>query len=386
MANESTSTGGTVQFFASAENITITDPNGSDIDTSMYAEVEKHFWVIFSPIFLLIGLIGNSLNVYVLSKLKFYKNATYTLLFILAFTDATVLIVGLIRYWVMYMSDVDIRVLSGFSCKFSLFLIYFSMQLSSWILVLVTVIRFMKTFVPLRRKTFKDFTVKKTLSYFGFVTFVLVCINIHFFWTNGITADYKCSSLTFGYYEFDEKVFVYIDLLFLSVFPAVIMIVLNSMIAFELKKLTRTRRRMSHSGPITQGKKQKSTKRVTWMLLVTTTYFIIATIPICIYFIVDSYVRPTALKLQKSYLDLAWTFCYLFQFSHFALNFYLYTATNEKFRKELTKLTQTVYHRLVYLYFPHSTTQHHIHVPHTIVLQTIYNIFHYFDLLFPSFL
>ncbi|XP_063441323.1 C-C chemokine receptor type 3-like [Mytilus trossulus] len=317
-----------------------------DFDTSVYNDVEKYLWIIFSPLFLMIGLVGNLLNICVLLRLKFYKNATYTLLFILAFTDLTVLFIGLTRYLIKYASSIDIRVLSEFSCRFSLFLIYFSMQFSSWILVLVTVIRFMKTFVPLRRTASKDITIKNTLVILLIAAIVLIGINLHFFGTNGITDKGKCSSLTPGYLEFDEKVFVYIDFVSLSILPAGIMIVLNALICYELSKLTKTRRRMSIQTGMSPLRRQKSTKRVTWMLLVTTSYFIVATIPISIYFIVDSYVRPGADASTKSRLDIAWTITYLFQYSHFALNFYLYTATNEKFRKELTALTKNVYHRI----------------------------------------
>lgn len=317
-----------------------------DVDTSVYYNVEKYLWIIFSPLFLLIGFVGNLLNICVLFRLKFYKNATYTLLFILAFTDLTVLLTGLTRYFIIYAFDVDIRVLSEFSCRFSLFLIYFSMQFSSWILVLVTVIRFMKTFVPLRRTASKEITIKNTLISLLIAAVMILGINLHFFWTNGITVKDGCSSLTPEYYEFDEKVFVYVDFVFLSILPACIMIILNSLICYELEKLTKTRRRMSIQPGMSLPRRQKSTKRVTWMLVVTTSYFIVATIPISIYFIVDSYVRPGADSSTKSRLDIAWTITYLFQYSHFALNFYLYTATNEKFRNELTTLTKNVYQRI----------------------------------------
>lgn len=321
----------------------------SEFDVSQYEAIEKYFWIIFCPIFLVIGTIGNVLNVFILRKLKFHKNATYTLLLILAFADMTVLFVGITRYWLLYLADVDLRVLSDFSCKFSLFLIYFSMQFSSWILVLVTVVRFMKTFVPLRQSKYKDITVKNTSIAVLVVGVLLMCINLHFFWTNGLVINdgtVECSSLNEQYYYFDEYVFVYVDLVFMSFLPALIMIALNAIICTELRKLTKTRRRMSlRRGSLNQNK-QKSTKRVTWMLVVTTSYFIVATIPISIYFIVDTYMKSTADELTTSRLSLTWTFTYLFQFSHFALNFYLYTATNQKFRKELTKLTYNVYNRI----------------------------------------
>lgn len=328
----------TLQMIVANSTADVLPADGEEY-TSELAEIDKYFWIFFSPIFLIFGVVGNILNILVLIRMKFYKNATLLLLFCLAWTDMVVLIVGLPRYWLTNTFDFDLRTVSQFSCKFSLFLIYFSMQLSSWILVLVTLIRFVKTVFSLKYSSSKGFVnMRKTIIAFCIIAIILICINFHLFITNGINSDGDCSSLTEEYLEFDEKVFVFIDFAFLSLIPAIIMIVCNVFIFLKIRELASPVRRMS-IGQMNPNKVQKKTiSKVTMMIVITSVYFIIATVPISIYFIVDSYVRPGASAKVEAQLDLAWTITYLFEYSQFTLNFYLYTSTNDSFRKHLKNM------------------------------------------------
>ncbi|XP_033757908.1 C-C chemokine receptor type 1-like [Pecten maximus] len=302
-------------------------------------------WTVLSPLIFFIGIFGNILNVYVLKRLKFYENATLILLFVLAFVDMTVLCVGPTRYWIKSTFDVDIRDVSGFSCKFHLFLIYFSMHMSSWILVQVTCVRFIKTVLLDNRFTTirKLVTIRNSIIILVIISACLTALDFHYFFTNGIL-DGECNSLADDIYAFEEFVFTYVDLVVLVIIPGVIMIVLNILIIRQIQKLRCNKRlstgsdgsnRMSQKG-------QQSVSKMTKMLVFTTFYFVAASLPICIYYIVDSYVRPDASSDVEQSLDLAWAIVYLIQFTHFASNFYFYTATNKRFRTELGKIGRRV--------------------------------------------
>uniref|UniRef100_A0A8W8KR19 G-protein coupled receptors family 1 profile domain-containing protein n=3 Tax=Magallana TaxID=2171616 RepID=A0A8W8KR19_MAGGI len=89
-----------------------------------------------------------------------------------------------------------------------------------------------------------------------------------------------------------------------------------------------------------------SVSRVTRMLFVTSSYFVISTAPISLHFIVDSYVRPGSDDLTQAKLDMSFTVLYLFQFSHFVINFYCYTVTNKRFRRSVKKLKDEVKNRI----------------------------------------
>lgn len=324
--------------------------SGSNADQSYIDSLESasaYLWIIISPIFLFVGVFGNILNLFVLRRMHFEKNPTLILLFLLSVTDIAVLLVGLPRYWAKDALQFDLRTVSQFSCKFSLFLIYISMQLSSWILVLVSVIRVIKTVLPLRYpKTKIRVTRKNTLTVFCIVVIALCIINFHFFITNGVITEdgeASCTSLTPDFRNFDEYVFVYIDFLMMSVFPAIIIIVCNIFIYLVLKNMKQRRASTTSTDKVTSD----SVSRVTRMLFVTSSYFVISTAPISLHFIVDSYVRPGSDDLTQAKLDMSFTVLYLFQFSHFVINFYCYTVTNKRFRRSVKKLKDEVKNRCV---------------------------------------
>lgn len=333
------------------ENIIVSENvSGSNADQSYIDSLESasaYLWVIISPIFLFVGVFGNILNLIVLRRMHFEKNPTLILLFLLSVTDIAVLLVGLPRYWARDALQFDLRTVSQFSCKFSLFLIYISMQLSSWILVLVSVIRVIKTVLPLRYpKTKIRVTRKNTLTVFCIVVIALCIINFHFFITNGVITEdgeASCTSLTPDFRNFDEYVFVYIDFLMMSVFPAIIIIVCNIFIYLVLKNMKQRRASTTSTDKVTSD----SVSRVTRMLFVTSSYFVISTAPISLHFIVDSYVRPGSDDLTQAKLDMSFTVLYLFQFSHFVINFYCYTVTNKRFRRSVKKLKDEVKNRCV---------------------------------------
>lgn len=333
------------------ENIIFSENvSGSNADQSYIDSLESasaYLWIIISPIFLFVGVFGNILNLIVLRRMHFEKNPTLILLFLLSVTDIAVLLVGLPRYWARDALQFDLRTVSQFSCKFSLFLIYISMQLSSWILVLVSVIRVIKTVLPLRYpKTKIRVTRKNTLTVFCIVVIALCIINFHFFITNGVITEdgeASCTSLTPDFRNFDEYVFVYIDFLMMSVFPAIIIIVCNIFIYLVLKNMKQRRASTTSTDKVTSD----SVSRVTRMLFVTSSYFVISTAPISLHFIVDSYVRPGSDDLTQAKLDMSFTVLYLFQFSHFVINFYCYTVTNKRFRRTVKKLKDEVKNRCV---------------------------------------
>lgn len=333
------------------ENIIFSENvSGSNADQSYIDSLESasaYLWIIISPIFLFVGVFGNILNLIVLRRMHFEKNPTLILLFLLSVTDIAVLLVGLPRYWARDALQFDLRTVSQFSCKFSLFLIYISMQLSSWILVLVSVIRVIKTVLPLRYpKTKIRVTRKNTLTVFCIVVIALCIINFHFFITNGVITEdgeASCTSLTLDFRNFDEYVFVYIDFLMMSVFPAIIIIVCNIFIYLVLKNMKQRRASTTSTDKVTSD----SVSRVTRMLFVTSSYFVISTAPISLHFIIDSYVRPGSDDLTQAKLDMSFTVLYLFQFSHFVINFYCYTVTNKRFRRSVKKLKDEVKNRCV---------------------------------------
>ncbi|KAK3611139.1 hypothetical protein CHS0354_014883 [Potamilus streckersoni] len=300
-------------------------------------EAGKWLWKIFSVVFLLLGLTGNLLTILVFRKIGVSKRPTLIFLFVLAITDSVVLVTGLSRYWILNTFELDIRTLSDVGCKINLFVIYLSMQYSSWILVFVCIERVIKTYFPLQ--FIRIVTYRRVYASLIILFFVLSGVDLHFFWTNGINnfTNESCDSLTPKDRNFDEFVFVYIDFAFLSATPFVIMFICNVLLVRTLRRIQRGRASMMHN--VMFRRTQRVSVKLTKMLLVNTFYFLISTVPVSVYFIVDSYRRHQYEAEGDTYsiaiLDLVGTITYLMQYSNYSVNFYLYSMVNDKFWNKL---------------------------------------------------
>ncbi|XP_071123785.1 mu-type opioid receptor-like [Mytilus edulis] len=315
--------------------------NASDnnVDTIiLLQETTSYLWIILSPVLLVIGLFGNISIVAVLAKLKFWKKPTYILLFVLALADITVLCVGPTRYWTMEVFNIDLRSVTNIGCKVNVFVIYTSMQFSSMILVCITFERFLKTRYPFRYHTIVS--IKKTIFLVICIFLLLTGLNVFWFETQGLVdleGELSCEATTTAYFWFEEFIYTYVDLFVLSVFPFVAMVIMNifiNMVLMESKEL----RKMSVSDESTRKELGKFSRALTNMILFTSLYFLVATVPVSVYFITESYLAPDADDLTLAKMDVAWAMTYLFMFSNYVVNFFLYMMTNTAFKRAFLEI------------------------------------------------
>lgn len=307
--------------------------NTSSLSHNLLQDTENYLWIIISPILLLLGISGNCLCFVVVWKMKFWRKTPLFLLAVLSITDVTVLLDGLLRYWVMYAFDLDFRNLSNAGCKINLFVLYLSMQFSAWILVCVTVDRFVKTNFPL--KYIRVATIAKTSISILVILIVLSGIDLHYFWTNGLVNG-TCKSVTKEIKYFEDKIFVYIDLTVMSLVPSVVIISLNCFIYRALQQQEKFRNKSVVESRVQNSiqNKRRFSRKLTRMLLIVSCYFSISTLPISIYNVYDSYEKPEDVE-ANSIKNIVWTVTYLFQYTNYSVNFILYAAHNKVFRNKM---------------------------------------------------
>ncbi|KAH3781690.1 hypothetical protein DPMN_159592 [Dreissena polymorpha] len=310
----------------------------NNVTTAPFLEenVSELMWKTLPIPLLCVGLAGNILTIKVLLRMGIRRQPTLMFLLFLSVTDTVVLLTVLPRYWIYYTFKFDLKLVSNAICKLYFFIVYLSFQYSSWILVGISIERAVKTNFPLRYKNV--YTRKRVLIGLFLTLLCLCCVNVHFFFTNGINYynEGKCESLSPEYLHFDEFVFVYIDLCVSSIIPFLIMFVCNILLIRILRIKQRERPNLMHG--IFVKRANRSSVKMTKMLVVGTAYFIIATAPLCIYYIVDSYLLPGYEKSKNASaiarMNLIRTVCFLIALSNNCVNFYLYTAINDRFYKE----------------------------------------------------
>ena len=300
-------------------------------------EVAKWIWRIVAPLIFLIGTVGNFGIILIMYRMKFWKKITYGFLVFLAISDTFALCIGLSRQWIMRVFQYDFRDSSDFGCKFVVFNTYFWMHISSWTLVCITIERFLKTRDPFRNHCLN---VSRILKCTYLVVILLsIGLDIPLIVTNGLVLTENglvCNNTSQEYYIYEEKYFIYLDLIWLSLLPFIVMLIMNIFVGRTIRNSIRRRQQFIPDEHY-RARHGRTNKRLTRMLFWTSVYFLITTLPISIHNIVDTYLSTTSTPSNQTTagLFLSRAILYPLQFSNYSVNLYIYIKVKPSFRRFL---------------------------------------------------
>ncbi|XP_053395950.1 neuromedin-U receptor 2-like [Mercenaria mercenaria] len=315
---------------------------------NQYSEYRNalRIWKSVPPMLLVLGTLGNLLTIVVLMRSKSRMSSTALYLSSLAVSDLLVLWTGLLRQWINYMFDVDVRHFSVAGCKIHVFLVYFATQCSSWLLVAVTSERFIGVLLP--HKVKQGCTTRIAIVTISIIVGSLMLLNVHWFYGmgasvtvyNNITYQFKCSSIYDHYYDFLGFEWPWIDLCIFSLGPFTILLIGNiSIIVRVLVSKHKTRTRIA---PLNAGlgvNRSGKTSQLTVMLVLLNVVFFTCTIPISIYLIGEQeWLRTLETYHELAILRLRWAVVNLFMYLNNAINFILYFLSGSRFRQEVKSL------------------------------------------------
>ena len=298
-----------------------------------YFRYTKALWIYVPPCFLTIGTISSILSIVVLVRKPMRGSTTMFYLTVLSFGDILVLNTGLLRHWIQITFDVNIRDFSDFSCKFHVFMTYFTLDFTTWILVAVTFDRCLSVCMPLKSKIYC--TVRQSRFVVVIIAFLTLLLNGHLLFTVG-TIDGVCQELD----SFVSLYWPYIDFASFCFLPFITMVICN---IFIIRALTKAMK-MFHS--VQKGDKNKCSfeisartrqsrkSNVTTMLLSVNAAFFFCTFPVSVFFICDPFFR----KQYPDLMELLEAISNLLMYLNNSIHFFLYCITGTKFRNELIRM------------------------------------------------
>jgi len=107
-------------------------------------------WKFGVPVIVLLGTVGNTLSFCVLVRRGMRSTPMYFYLTLLAVADTFVLYVSAFKVWIRTMTRFEVLHLSNVGCKLIMFILLCSFYLSAWLVVLVTLDRFLVVWFPFR--------------------------------------------------------------------------------------------------------------------------------------------------------------------------------------------------------------------------------------------
>jgi hypothetical protein len=97
---------------------------------------------IFTPLLLIVGLIGNSFSIVIFNRKCMRKYTTFRYLKLLSIIDICCLYIGCGQIMFEVYFDIDLRLINQFTCKTQSFLVYFFTHFSSMLLAAMSIDRY----------------------------------------------------------------------------------------------------------------------------------------------------------------------------------------------------------------------------------------------------
>ncbi|XP_052791894.1 probable G-protein coupled receptor 139 [Mya arenaria] len=253
-----------------------------------------------------------------------------------------------LKRWIMHLIEIDVRQATEVVCKLDLFLTYFLVQLSPWVLVMITVERAYSVIKPHLVRVV--FTRRKTLISLAICIVCLSLVNSHFLYGYKIifikeAGDNQCHPRSKFYENFMFNIFVWIDFAFAFSIPCCVFVIGNCIIMAKLRLSRQFQAtNCNEEGMPTTNRRRNhvshSLSQWTKTTVVINVFFIMLVLPSVAFGIGQVYWFPakekTPAKLADIYLISEITF--MLMYTNNAINFVFYIMLGSKFRSDLTHM------------------------------------------------
>ncbi|KAJ8307226.1 hypothetical protein KUTeg_015310 [Tegillarca granosa] len=320
-------------------NDTINDSNTTAAGNPLFDYAEYAVALFINRYYLIficcIGIPGNIAALITLAKMRPLSSSLLYMV-VLAVVDTVALVIKILY---LQLTTKDVK-LGDIGCKFIFFIGNFSMQYSSWILVAMTVERFIAIWFPL--KVSKWCTRQRAILVMVLEAILLMGLNLHYFWTfHETTHDlyvYDCSTYS-EYQYFHSDIWYYLDGLAYSILPFVILIMCNFMIIFGIKRSGRKQQVLTNKmDKFQSADKAKQQNQITIMLVTISIVFVVFTMPNCLFFIIKGKINYLATPHSHAIWILWMQVVFFLSDANHAINFYLYFLSGQKFRKKFKSI------------------------------------------------
>ena len=300
---------------------------------STLLETSHFIYAIIFPIIFLLGIAGNSLSSLLFTITKLNRTSCGVYFLALAVADTVALFGGLHHCLTI---GYRLAVPHPIFCRVRNFFFYISMDMSSWMVVAISVDRYLKVKFPIKARMYA--TRRLAIIVSSVAGLVLLLKNVHLATPyigdfSNDTADYCDPNPEHpAYVHFFKTIWPWIDLTTYALLPFVIVVVCNGLIIRDqYKRRLKLRKRDLDMTLIT-------------LLLVSSSSLILCNLPIALLAIIYPYVS-TSFDTNDSYDKTAFAFDILRlpSYASLALNFYLYYYSSVIFRQQAIHLYRRVF-------------------------------------------
>ena len=298
-------------------------------------DTSRYIYAIVFPIVFIFGLIGNVLStiVFSISKLNLPSCGVYFLL--LSIYDSLALLGGLHHCLII---GYQLQLSNVWYCRARNFLLYTAMDMTSWMIVAISIDRYVKVKYPIYDRMHA--TRKRSIIVSCVLTGVFILKNVHlstaFIGNPNDTAADNCAANPAHpqYVFFFKTVWPWIDLATHALVPFLIVTACNAFIIYD-----RYKRHV-------QFQQRNLDRSIITLLMVSAISLIVCNLPITLLGVIYPYIS-ISYDSNEVYDRIAFAFDLLRlpSYASLALNFYLYSYHSILFRQQVLLLFRRVFRR-----------------------------------------
>lgn len=296
---------------------------------------EEYLEILFYDIYriyplplIVFGSIENSIILYIYFGKKFLKSSTAFYFIYSTLIDTLCLYFGALKRFLEGINEREIRNDSKFFCKFSVYMIYTLIQMSGWLLVLISLDRMIIISMPYFNKYRKR--IHQLLA-IGAITIIISVSNVYFAVKLKLVKKYDSFICDFEEEIISSILNIY-DLLIAVLIPFVIMISTSVLLIIKLHK--------SKSKVLDSKHSFKTAKHYAITIIGKNLIFLILNLPICIITLegVISYHSKNDVAMHNLVYAL---FCILSDLNY-SINVILHYSLNRLFRKKFLDIVKNL--------------------------------------------
>ena len=322
---------GTVTTKWEEGGMTTEDTFMEEVGTYMTFKIAIFINTYWFPVLVPIGLIGNSLSFAVMMKANNRKMSTCIYMAAISINDNIMMYVC-IHYFIV--TVLHVHEWYQIECKFVAFCALFSLQNCTFLILAMTVDKYIAIKWPHRAATYSTPRRGKIIA-----VSVYVCVFIynipHFFLSSIIGV--QC--LAYGISSVFSRVYSWFSFVLNAIIPFTLLIHMNYVIVSTVRNSRKMfRSNDTNTGMETRQKTMKSAEnQVTIMLLLVTTLFLIFLCPTYFRFIYLVFAKRDA-PIEYSKLMLIYQITSKLYTTNSGINFLLYCISGQKFRNDLKEI------------------------------------------------
>ena len=310
--------------------------NGTELDGWPYFHVGFEYWVVVVVV-VFFGLIGNILSCFLLSDSQFSSLSYPVYLKALVFSDSTQLVIKLVEETEAIYGSLHISHWNDVICKSWQYIRYFTLQMSPWLVVGLSLDRLVCVLFPMTRDLLC--TKKKALLVCCSLAVIFASILMPVL-TNLKVVDGLCGGREIT--SFFLALFIAVRLILSSTLPCVLIFILNAVIIGRIHRSATFRKTFISTSTSGRNKQDGSTRP---LVLISVVAFI-TLLPFSITECVQILLGITMIDMKAYLLTVEmWRIFNLVYTVNFGVNFYILMASSSNYRKIIANKMRNLFWR-----------------------------------------